>query len=60
MNRYNMELDRITVPESVVDSLMERAAAPRKSVHCSENRRSICFGFWQSPRASTAVRSRKI
>ena len=30
MNRYNMELDRITVPESAVDSLMERAAAPRK------------------------------
>ena len=30
MNRYNMELDRITVQESMVDSLMERAAAPRK------------------------------
>ena len=30
MNRYNMELDRITVPESAVDSLMERANAPRK------------------------------
>ena len=30
MNRYNMELDRITVPESAVDSLMERAAALRK------------------------------
>ena len=30
MNRYNMELDRVTVPESAVDSLMERAAAPRK------------------------------
>ena len=30
MNRYNMELDRVTVPESAVDSLMERASAPRK------------------------------
>ena len=30
MNRYNMELERITVPESAVNSLMERAAAPRK------------------------------
>lgn len=32
MNRYQMELDRITVPEGAVDTLMERAAAPRKKV----------------------------
>ena len=30
MNRYKMELDHVTVPEGAVESLMERANAPRK------------------------------
>lgn len=33
MNRYQMELDHITVPESTVDQLKERAAAPRKKAN---------------------------
>ena len=30
MNRYNMELDKITVPDNTVDALMRRAAVPRR------------------------------
>lgn len=33
MNRYQLELDRVTVPESTVDQLKERAAAPRNKAN---------------------------